>query len=173
MSSVTSRAPENRAHESPTYPDPMTLQPGDPAPTFDLPDQHGEHVSLESLRGRPVLVYFYPKADTPGCTTQACGLNEILGDIGDAAVIGISPDEPAALDKFATKYGLGFPLLSDVDHAVAEAYDVWNLKTNYGREYMGIERSAFFIDPDGMVREAWYKISAADTPKRLIAALST
>lgn len=150
----------------------MPLSAGDQAPTFDLPDQHGEQLSLESLRGRHVLVYFYPKADTPGCTTQACALNEILGDIGDATVIGISPDKPAKLDKFATKYSLGFTLLSDIDHAAAEAYDVWKSKRMYGREYMGIERSAFLIDPDGRVAEAWYKVSPADTPKNLLAALS-
>ena len=90
-----------------------------------------------------MLVYFYPKADTPGCTKQACGLNEILGDIGDTAVLGISPDKPAKQAKFAEKYGLGFPLLSDPDHAVAEAYDVWKEKNMYGRTYMGIVRSAF------------------------------
>lgn len=119
-----------------------------------------------------MLVYFYPKADTPGCTKQACGLNDILGSIGDTAVLGISPDKPSKQLKFAEKYSLGFPLLSDPDHATAEAFDVWKEKSNYGRTYMGIERSAFLIAPDGTVEEAWYKISAADTPKRLLAAVS-
>ena len=148
------------------------LRPGDKAPDFSLLDQHGQELTLSSLRDRRVLVYFYPKADTPGCTKQACGLNEILGDIGDTAVVGISPDKPTKQAKFAEKYGLGFPLLSDPDHEVAEAFDVWKEKSMYGRRYMGIERSAFLIDPDGTVAEAWYKISPADTPKKLLAALA-
>ena len=94
-------------------------------------------------------MYFYPKADTPGCTKQACGLNDILGDIGDTVVLGISPDKPSKQLKFAEKYGLGFPLLSDPDHAVAEAFGVWKEKSMYGRKYMGIERSAFLIDETG------------------------
>jgi peroxiredoxin Q/BCP len=148
------------------------LKPGDTAPDFTLTDQHGEELRLSSLRDRRVLVYFYPKADTPGCTKQACGLNEILGDIGDTAVVGISPDKPPKQAKFAEKYGLGFPLLSDPDHDVARAFDVWKEKSMYGRRYMGIERSAFLIDPDGTIAEAWYKISPADTPKNLLAALA-
>jgi thioredoxin-dependent peroxiredoxin len=148
------------------------LKPGDKAPEFTLLDQNGEDLKLSSLRGRRVLVYFYPKADTPGCTKQACGLNEILGDIGDAAVLGISPDKPGKQAKFADKYGLGFPLLSDPDHQVAEAYAVWKEKSMYGRKYMGIERSAFLIDADGRIAAAWYKISPADTPKNLLAALA-
>jgi thioredoxin-dependent peroxiredoxin len=148
------------------------LKPGDKAPAIDLPDQHDQQVTLQGLKGRKVLVYFYPKADTPGCTKQACGLNDILGDIGDTAVLGISPDKPSKQLKFAEKYGLGFPLLSDVDHAVAEAFDVWKEKSMYGRTYMGIVRSAFLIDEQGTVAEAWYKISPADTPKNLLAAVS-
>jgi peroxiredoxin Q/BCP len=147
------------------------LSAGDRAPDFSLPDQHDEQVALSSFRGRKVLVYFYPKADTPGCTKQACGLNDILGDIGDTAVVGISPDKPSKQLKFAEKYGLGFPLLSDPDHAVAEAFGVWKEKSMYGRTYMGIERSAFLVDEDGAVAEAWYKISPADTPKNLLAAV--
>ena len=148
------------------------LRAGDKAPDFTLLDQNGEDVSLSSLQGRRVLVYFYPKADTPGCTKQACGLNEILGDIGDTAVLGISPDMPSKQLKFAEKYTLGFPLLSDPDHAVAEAFDVWKQKSMYGRSYMGIERSAFLVDEQGKIAEAWYKISPADTPKNLLAALA-
>ena len=150
----------------------MPLKPGDQAPAFELLDQDENEVSLASLKGRDVLVYFYPKADTPGCTTQACGLNEILGDIGDAVVLGISPDKPSKQAKFAAKFGLGFQLLSDPDHTTAEAYDVWKEKRMYGREYMGIERSAFLIDGDGKIAEAWYKVSPADTPKNLLAALA-
>ena len=150
------------------------LQPGDEAPQFTLLDQDGNEFSLSTSLQRKVrhLVYFYPKADTPGCTKQACGLNEILGDIGDTVVLGISPDKPSKQARFAEKYGLGFALLSDPDHAVAEAFDVWKEKSMYGRRYMGIERSAFLIDPDGTVAEAWYKVSPADTPKKLLAALA-
>ena len=150
----------------------VTLAPGDAAPDFDLLDQHGEHVTLQGLRGRKVLVYFYPKADTPGCTTQACGLNEVLGDIGDTVVLGISPDKPSKQLKFAEKYGLGFPLLSDPEHVAAEAFDVWKEKSMYGRQYMGIVRSAFLVDEQGAVAEAWYKVSPANTPKNLLAALA-
>ena len=150
----------------------MPLKPGDKAPDFTLTDQSGQDVQLSSLQGRRVLVYFYPKADTPGCTKQACGLNDILGDIGDTAVLGISPDKPTKQAKFAEKYGLGFPLLSDPDHAVAEAFDVWKEKSMYGRKYMGIERSAFLVDTDGTIAQAWYKVSPADTPKNLLAALA-
>ena len=142
------------------------------APDFTLLDQHDNATSLSSFRTRRVLVYFYPKADTPGCTKQACGLNEVLGEIGDTVVLGISPDKPAKQARFAEKYGLGFPLLSDPDHATAEAFDVWKEKSMYGKKYMGIERSAFLIDEDGKVAEAWYKISPADTPKNLLAALA-
>jgi len=149
----------------------MAVSSGDPAPDFTLPDASGEDVALSGLRGRKVLVYFYPRPDTPGCTKQACGLRDALPELGDTAVIGISPDKPAALAKFDTKYGLGFPLLSDVDHAVAEAYGVWGEKKNYGRTYMGIIRSAFLVDEEGRIEQAWPKISPADTPTKLKAAL--
>src|SRR3984957_10048056 len=132
------------------------LPAGAPAPSFTLTDQAGDAVSLASFHGRKVLVYFYPKADTPGCTTQSCGLRDILGDIGDTAVVGISPDPPAKQAKFDQKYGLGFPLLADEDHAVAEAYGVWTEKSMYGRKYMGIERSAFLIDEKGNLEQVWY-----------------
>ena len=150
----------------------MTLTPGDAAPDFDLPDQHETQVSLASLRGRKVLIYFYPRADTPGCTTQACGLNDILGDIGDTVVLGVSPDKPSKQLKFAEKYHLGFPLLSDPEHVTAEAFGVWKEKSMYGKKYMGIVRSAFLIDEAGTIAEAWYKISPANTPKNLLAALA-
>ena len=148
------------------------LAAGDKAPAISLLDQHGDTVKLSSFKGRKVLVYFYPKADTPGCTKQACGLNDVLGDIGDTVVLGISPDKPSKQLKFAEKYGLGFPLLSDPDHAVAEAFAVWKEKSMYGRKYMGIERSAFLIDEQGKIAHAWYKVSPADTPKNLLAALA-
>jgi peroxiredoxin Q/BCP len=148
------------------------LHPGDKAPDFTLLDQDENEISLSGLRGRKVLVYFYPKADTPGCTKQACGLNEVLGDVGDTVVLGISPDKPSKQKKFAQKYSLGFQLLSDADHGTAEAFDVWKEKRMYGRTYMGIERSAFLVDESGKVAEAWYKVSPADTPKNLLAALA-
>lgn len=147
------------------------LSVGQQAPPFTLRDQSGEPVSLEGLAGRRVLVYFYPKADTPGCTTQACGLRDILGQVGDTAILGISPDSPTKQAKFDHKYGLGFPLLADEDHAVAEAYGVWTEKSMYGRKYMGILRSAFLVDEKGKLADVWYKISPADTPKNLLSAL--
>ncbi len=118
-----------------------------------------------------MLVFFYPKADTPGCTQQACGLRDVAGQVGDTQIIGISPDAPAKQAKFDTKYGLGFPLLADTEHTVAEAYGVWKEKSMYGRTYMGIERSAFLIDEKGKVAQAWYKISPKDTPVKLLEAL--
>jgi thioredoxin-dependent peroxiredoxin len=148
------------------------LKVGDPAPDFELVDQAGQTVKLSSFRKRRVMVYFYPKADTPGCTAQSCGLRDILGDIGDTAVLGISPDPPAKQAKFDQKYGLGFPLLADEDHAVAEAYGVWAEKSMYGRTYMGIVRSAFLVDEKGKLAEVWYKVSPKDTPKNLLAALA-
>lgn len=144
---------------------------GAKAPAFNLSDQAGDKIRLSSFRGAKVLVYFYPKADTPGCTTQACGLRDIAGDIGDAVVLGISPDPPEKLAKFDAKYGLGFRLLSDPDHAVAEAYGAWGEKKNYGRTYQGVIRSAFLIDEKGRISHAWPKISPKDTPKNLLQAL--
>jgi len=144
---------------------------GTRAPAITLKDQNDTTVKLSSFKGRKVLVYFYPKADTPGCTTQACALRDIAGDVGDTAIIGISPDLPAKLKKFDDKYSLGFTLLSDVDHAVAEAYGVWVEKNNYGKKYMGVQRSAFLIDEAGKVANAWPKISPKDTPTNLLAAL--
>jgi peroxiredoxin Q/BCP len=149
------------------------LVAGKKAPTFSLPDQSGDTVKLSGFKGRKVLVYFYPRADTPGCTAQACGLRDVLGQVGDTAIVGISPDKPTAQAKFDEKYGLGFPLLSDVDHAVAGAYGVWTEKTNYGRKYMGIERSAFLIDEQGKLAQVWYKISPKDTSARLLEAVKT
>jgi thioredoxin-dependent peroxiredoxin len=148
------------------------LEVKDAAPAISLLDQRGETISLKSFKGRKVLVYFYPKADTPGCTTQSCGLRDIASDIGDTVIIGISPDLPAKLAKFDAKYSLGFTLLSDAEHQVAEAFGVWQEKSLYGKKYMGIVRSAFLIDEKGKVAEAWYKISPADTPKNLLGALS-
>lgn len=147
------------------------LKPGTKAPAFTLLDQQSEKVKLSDHAGHKVLVYFYPKADTPGCTTQSCALRDIAGEIGDTAIIGISPDMPDKLAKFDTKYSLGFTLLSDPDHKVAEKYGVWGEKKNYGKTYMGIIRSAFLIDETGKLGEVWYKISPKDTPTKLLKAL--
>jgi peroxiredoxin Q/BCP len=148
------------------------LKVGDKAPDFSLSDQAGKVDKLKDYKGRKVLIFFYPKADTPGCTAQACGMRDILPDIGETAVIGISPDSAAKQAKFDTKHGLGFPLLADEDHAVAESYGVWTEKSMYGRKYMGILRSAFLVDEKGKLEGVWYKISPADTPKKLLAALA-
>lgn len=145
---------------------------GKPAPAFTLLNQDGEKTSLEDFRGRKVLVYFFPRADTPGCTQQSCGLRDITGEIGDTAIIGISPDKPTAQKNFDTKYGLGFPLLSDEDHAVAEAFGAWGEKSMYGKKYQGIIRSAFLIDEAGKIEQAWVKISPKDTPTNLLRALA-
>ena len=141
------------------------------APAFSLFDQHGVKRTLSSLRGRRVLVYFYPRADTPGCTTQACGLRDIAGEIGTTAIIGISTDPVAKLARFDEKYSLGFTLLSDPDHVVAEKYGVWVEKKLYGKTSMGVQRSAFLIGTDGTVERSWPKISPKDTPTELLAAL--
>ncbi|MEN9286942.1 MAG: hypothetical protein RIS39_934 [Actinomycetota bacterium] len=147
------------------------LKPGDKAPAISLVDQHGKKRTLKDYAKRKVLVYFYPKADTPGCTQQSCLLSDIKDEIGRTVIIGISPDAPAKQLKFDVKYKLGFPLLSDEDHKVAKAFKVWKKKSMYGREYMGIERSAFLIDGNGKIIHAWYKISPKDTPKFLLEAL--
>ena len=148
------------------------LKPGDPAPSFNLPDQSGHEVALSGFRGRKVLVYFYPKADTPGCTAQACALRDVLGDVGSAAVIGISPDPPKRQAAFDAKYALGFPLLSDVSHTVAESYGVWVERSMYGRTYMGIQRSAFLVSEDGTLEKVWYKVAPAATAENLLKALA-
>ncbi len=147
------------------------LQPGDQAPDFTLLDQHGEPFTLSRALEPPKawhLIFFYPKASTPGCTAQACRLRDVAADVPDTAIVGISPDKPAAQARFDDKYGLGYPLLSDPDHAVAEAYGVWGEKSLYGRKYMGIIRSAFLVDAQGRIAAAWYKISPKDTAAYLL-----
>jgi peroxiredoxin Q/BCP len=150
----------------------MPLEAGDKAPSFSLSDQAGNTVKLSDFKGRKVMVFFYPKASTPGCTTQACGMRDIAGEVGDTVILGMSPDKPSAQSKFDEKYGLGFPLLADEDHAVAEAYGVWGEKSMYGKKYMGIVRSAFLIDEQGKIEHAWYKVSPKDTPLNLKKALA-
>jgi peroxiredoxin Q/BCP len=142
----------------------MTPEPGDTAPDFELPDQHGEPVRLSSLRGQTVVLFFYPKADTPGCTTQACGVRDHRADYerAGAVVLGVSPDAVKRVAKFDDKYGLDFPLLADEDHAVAEAYGVWVEKSLYGRRYWGVERTTFIIDATGRIARVLPKVS----PKR-------
>lgn len=141
------------------------LQPGDVAPPFELPDQDGRQVSLAQFRGRKLLLYFYPKADTPGCTTQACTIRDAKSELEalGVAALGISPDAPGAQKKFDAKYGLGFPLLSDVNHQVAQAYGVWGERKMYGKTTQGIIRSAFLIDEAGRIMKAWYQVKPADT----------
>ena len=146
------------------------LKAGDKAPDIVLLDQNGKTVELAKFAKKKVLVYFYPKADTPGCTVQSCGLRDVKDRIGRTVIIGISPDKPEKQKKFDDKYGLGFPLLADTENKVAKAFKVWRKKSMYGREYMGIERSAFLIQ-DGVILEAWYKVSPKDTPLNLLKAL--
>jgi peroxiredoxin Q/BCP len=134
---------------------------GDKAPEFELQNQDGETVKLADFAGRTVVLYFYPKADTPGCTTQACGIRDRSSeyDTVGAVVLGVSPDEPKALKKFADKYGLTFTLLSDEGHRVADAYGVWAEKSMYGRTYWGNERTTFVIDSDGKIARVFPKVS--------------
>jgi peroxiredoxin Q/BCP len=134
---------------------------GDKAPEFELQNQDGETVKLADFAGRTVVLYFYPKADTPGCTTQACGIRDRSSeyDAAGAVVLGVSPDEPKALKKFADKYGLTFTLLSDEGHRVADVYGVWAEKSMYGRTYWGNERTTFVIDSDGKIARVFPKVS--------------
>jgi peroxiredoxin Q/BCP len=145
---------------------------GEAAPDFTLPASGGRTVSLAGLKGRPFLLYFYPKADTPGCTKQACGMQEALPQLGGLrlTVIGVSPDKLPPIEKFARKFGLEFPLASDEDHAVAGAYGVWVEKSMYGRKYMGMERSSFLVDADGKVRKVWRKVKVPEHAAAVIEA---
>jgi peroxiredoxin Q/BCP len=149
------------------------LKVGDKAPAFSLEDQQGTTVKLSDFKGQKLLIYFYPKASTPGCTVQSCSVRDAKRDFTKkgVAVVGVSPDKPAAQKKFDDKYELGFPLLADTEHAMAEAYGVWAEKSMYGRTYFGIVRSSFLIDEKSKVAGAWYKVSPADTVPEALAAL--
>ena len=151
----------------------MALEPGTLAPDFKLPDQNGDQVTLSQFRGQRVVLYFYPKADTPGCTTQACGVRDHRDDYSklDAVVLGISPDPVKPIAKFADKFDLGFPLLSDEDHAVADSYGVWVEKSMYGRTYFGNERTTFVIGADGKITDVFRKVKPAEHDDKVLAAL--
>ena len=151
----------------------MKLKVGDTAPAFSLSDQSGASHSLDAYAGRKLLIYFYPKADTPGCTRQSCAVRDAKTGLSevDMAVVGVSPDGVDAQGKFDEKFSLGFPLLCDTEKTMAEAYGVWVEKKNYGRTYMGINRSSFLVDEKGKLEGVWYGVKPEDTvPKALAAA---
>jgi thioredoxin-dependent peroxiredoxin len=151
------------------------VEEGKPAPDFELTSDAGETVKLSSLRGRQVVIYFYPKDDTPGCTTQACGIRDAYGEFerAGAVVLGISPDDERSHVKFRNKYDLPFTLLADTDHAVAERYGVWAEKKFMGKNYMGVVRSTFVIDADGLVKKVMHKVKPATHADAVLAALGT
>jgi peroxiredoxin Q/BCP len=148
------------------------IEPGSPAPAFRLAASGGREVSAEALKGRPYLLYFYPKANTSGCTVQACGVQEALPALGKLGleVIGVSPDPMKPIESFAAKYSLTFPLASDPDHVAAEAYGVWVEKSMYGRKYWGMERSSFLVGADGVVKQVWRKVKPAEHAAQVMAA---
>lgn len=150
------------------------LKIGDTAPDFELLDQDGSTIKLDEFRGKNVVLYFYPKADTPGCTTQACGVRDRAAEYkkANAVVLGVSPDAPTKLSKFRDKYGLPFTLLSDPEHKTAEDYGVWVEKSMYGKTYWGNQRMTFIIDPDGIIKHVIPKVSPKTHDDEVLAALT-
>ena len=147
---------------------------GTPAPDFALTSDTGETIRLSGLRGRPVVIYFYPKDDTPGCTTQACGIRDVYGEFerAGAVVLGISPDTEKSHGKFRDKYSLPFPLLADSDHSVADTYGVWTEKAFMGKKYMGVTRATFVVDAEGVVKKVFPKVKPATHADDVLAALA-
>ena len=152
----------------------MSVAEGEAAPDFEMPATGGRGVSLAGLKGKPFVLYFYPKADTPGCTKEASAFQEALPALGRSGVtvIGVSKDKLPALEKFAAKYGLAFPLASDATTGVAEAWGTWVEKSMYGRKYMGMERSTFLVGRDGRVAKAWRKVSVTGHAAAVMAAVA-
>jgi thioredoxin-dependent peroxiredoxin len=150
------------------------LTAGDVAPAIELPDEHGKTVSLASYAGRRVVVYFYPRDDTPGCTKEACQFTDLFSSFSGLGVevLGISADDAASHQKFRAKYGLQITLLTDADHAVMEAYGAWGEKTNYGKKFMGVIRSTFLVGPDGRIERAWYNVRADGHAQHVLDALA-
>jgi peroxiredoxin Q/BCP len=153
----------------------LAVREGEPAPDFTLTDDRGEAVTLSSLRGKPIVLYFYPKDDTPGCTTQACGIRDAYGEFerAGAVVLGISPDDESSHVKFKDKYELPFTLLADTDHSVAEEYGVWGEKNMAGKTFMGVSRSTFVIGADGNVTSVMHDVKPATHADDVLAALGT
>ena len=149
------------------------LEPGATAPDFTLPAADGAEVTLHDLRGKPVVLYFYPRDDTPGCTREACAFRDRKAELGQlgAAVLGVSPDDVSSHEKFRDKHALNFPLMADVDHKVADGYGAWREKVRFGKRAMGIERSTFLIDADGVVRKVWKRVQVDGHDEQVIAAL--
>jgi peroxiredoxin Q/BCP len=152
----------------------MAPETGDPAPGFTLTADDGGTVSLADFEGNRLVIFFYPKAFTPGCTTEACDFRDRHEHFAEAgyAIVGISPDEPSRLERFREEHGLPFPLLSDPDHAIAAAYGAWGIKKNYGREYEGLIRSTFVVGPDGRLEQAWRNVRAMGHAERVEAAVT-
>lgn len=152
---------------------PTNLEPGDAAPDFDLPSESGARVRLRDLRGKRVVLYFYPKDDTPGCTTEACSFRDAWSELErrGVVVLGVSKDSPKSHLRFKEKYGLPFTLLSDEDHAVADAYGVWGPKKFMGREYEGMDRATFLIGPDGRIEAVWPKVKPEGHAEEVLAAV--
>jgi len=147
------------------------LQAGQPFPDFDLLDQDGSRITLGDLKGGRTIVYFYPKDDTPGCTVEACELNESVPTFAGARVFGVSPDSPKSHKKFATKFSLTFSLIADTDHTLAEACGLWVEKSMYGKTYMGVQRSTFLLDENGVVQKVWEKVTPKGHAAEIAAAL--